>query len=99
MGSTDWIEVATEVQKEVLGEFHIPPTDEMLHAYRKAANKYGISLHVKHNRAREGDLKVGMKAPDVPLVRVDGGASEQTTSLLSHHNSARPLVIVAGSLS
>lgn len=85
----------------MLKEFNITPTDELLNAYRIAANKHGISLYVEYNRAREGDLQVGMKAPDVPLVRVDGNPSEQTqtTSLLSLHDSDRPLVIVAGSLS
>merc|ERR1719379_1719711 len=85
--STDWLDVATEVQKELLEEFHITPTDKMLHAYRVAANKHGISLYVKYNRAREGTLKVGKKAPDVPLVRVDGNPSIHTTWLLSNHPS------------
>lgn len=95
--STDWIEVAVDIQKEVLAEFKIRPTEQALNAYRKAANKHGISLYVKHNRAREGGLTIGKIAPDVPLIRTD--ASMERTTLLSHQLAGRPLVIVAGSLS
>mmetsp|Transcript_47123 Transcript_47123/g.52685 ORF Transcript_47123/g.52685 Transcript_47123/m.52685 type:complete len:122 (-) Transcript_47123:505-870(-) len=97
-GNTDWIEVATMVQKEVLTEFNIEPTEKALLAYRNAANNHGISLYVKYNRARKGDLRVGMAAPDVSLVSIDSGLAERTT-LLSYQRSDRPLIIVAGSIS
>ena len=73
-GSSDWIQVASEVQKEVLVEFDIEPTEDALFAYRNAANSHDISLYVKYNRAREGDLKVGMYAPDVSLIDINGPA-------------------------
>ena len=103
-GSTNWIEVAGKVQKEVLDEFGVEPTEAALLAYRCAANNKGISLYVKHNRAREGNLKVGDDAPDVPLVRVGvgGGACAvklDETSLLALQRSDRPLVVIGGSIS
>ncbi|KAL7541479.1 hypothetical protein ACHAWF_006943, partial [Thalassiosira exigua] len=60
---TDWIEVASEVQKELLREFGVAESEDALNAYRCAANKHGVSLYVKYNRAREGDLQVGSTAP------------------------------------
>ena len=96
-GSTDWIKVAAEVQKEVLIEFDIKPTEEALLAYRNAANNHGISLYVKYNRCREGDLKVGMDAPDISLISIDG--TIERTPLLAHHRLDRPLIVVAGSIS
>merc|ERR1712176_234736 len=96
-GSKDWMEVAAEVQKEVLVEYDIEPTEKALFAYRNAANKHGISLYVKYNRAREGDLKVGMNAPNVSLIGINGRAEQ--TSLLANQKADRPLVIIAGSIS
>ncbi len=95
--TTDWIEIASEVQREVLREYNVP--EEALHAYRCAANKHGISLYVKYNRAREGELKVGAKAPDVQLVSIEKDGSTCKKSLLSLQKDDRPLVIIAGSLS
>lgn len=94
--TTDWIEVATEVQKEVLREFNV--AQEALHAYRCAANKHQVSLYVKYNRARQGDLKVGSQAPDVPVGSIENGGSS-LQSLLGAQHMDRPLVIIAGSLS
>jgi len=96
-GSTDWIEVAGEVQKEVLVEFNVKPTEEALYAYRCAANNYGISLYVKHNRSHEGLLKVGSEAPDVALFSCDINPTQ--TSLLAHQKIDHPLIVIAGSLS
>ena len=109
-GGTDWIEVACELQKQVLVEFNIDPTEKALHAYRCAANKHGISLYVKYNRARQGDLVVGSDAPDVPMVlassistgRSGGETAPQvttSTSILDYQKPNRPLVIIAGSIS
>lgn len=41
---SDWIEVACEIQRQVLREFGV--SERALHAYRCAANKHGISLYV-----------------------------------------------------
>ncbi|KAL7546302.1 hypothetical protein ACHAWF_009631, partial [Thalassiosira exigua] len=43
---TDWIEVACEVQKEVLREFGVSGSEDALNAYRCAANKHKVSLYV-----------------------------------------------------
>ena len=94
--TTDWIEVASEIQKEVLTEFNVPET--ALHAYRCAANKHGVSLYVKYNRAREGDLRVGSQAPDVPLVLINSDGSTSSQTILGVQQKDRPLVLVAGSL-
>ena len=94
---TDWIEVATQVQLEVLKEFNI--AESALHAYRCAANKHGLSLYVKYNRAREGSLKVGAPAPDVSLVSLKDDDSTCVQSLLDVQHVDRPLIIVAGSIS
>ena len=95
--NTDWIEVASEVQKEVLREFDVP--EGALHAYRCAANKFpDIALYVKYNRARQGDLQVGSKAPDVSLISLEDDGSTRIQSLLELGKD-RPLVLIAGSLS
>ena len=96
---TDWIEVACEIQKEVLHEFGVEATEKALHAYRCAANKHGISLYVKHNRARRGDLQAGSLAPDVQVLSINADGSPFTTSLFETQKEGRPLVVVAGSLS
>ena len=94
--NTDWIEVASQVQHEVLREYNV--SENALHAYRCAANKYGVSLYVKYNRAREGDLGVGSQAPDVPIVSLDNAGKTCSQSLLQLQTENQPLVIVAGSL-
>lgn len=94
--TTDWIEVASEVQKEVLREFNV--SEDALHAYRCAANKHGVSLYVKYNRARKGDLEIGSQAPDVPVVSVDSDGSTRSLSILELQVK-RPLVVIAGSIS
>ena len=94
---TDWIEVAEQIQLEVLREFNVSP--KALHAYRCAANDHGISLYVKYNRARKGDLKVGSKAPDVSLIHLEKDGTTRAQSLLETQQTDRPLVIVAGSIS
>lgn len=98
-GKTDWIEVACEIQKEVLREFGVEASKEALHAYRCAANKHGISLYVKHNRARKGDLQAGSSAPNVQVVSIEADGSSSVTSLLAMQKESRPLVVVAASLS
>ncbi len=93
---SDWIEVAEAVQLEVLREFSVP--EMALDAYRCAAIKHGISLCVKHNRAREGNLQVGSIAPDISLISVEHDGLTRTQSLLDLQPNGRPLIIIAGSL-
>lgn len=89
--------MATQVQKEVVAEFNVP--EKALHAYRCAANKHCISLYVKYNRAREGELKVGDKAPNVSLISLEEYGTASLQSLLEIQQTDRPLVIVAGNIS
>ena len=104
-GATDWIEVASELQKQVMMEFNVTPSERALRAYRCAANRHEISLYVKYNRARQGDLAVGSEAPNVPLVSIDGQedhtgqAKVETTLLLANQKADRPLIVIAGSIS
>ena len=70
---SDWIEVAAAVQLEVLHEFNVP--ESALRAYQCAAKRHGISLYVKHNRARVGDLQVGSNAPNISLIDMCNKAS------------------------
>jgi len=94
---SDWIEVAAAVQLEVLHEFNVH--ESALRAYRCAAKRHGISLYVKHNRARVGDLQVGSNAPNISLISVEPDGSTRFESLLGSQPTDRPLVIIAGSLS
>ena len=54
---------------------------------------HNLSLYVRHNRAQQGNLKLGDRAVDIQLLNMDG----QFVSLLSHSHSNRPLLIIAGS--
>lgn len=53
---------------------------------------HNLSLYVRHNRAKQGHLKVGDLAPDVQLLNKNG----ESTSLLSYCHD-RPLLLIAGS--
>ena len=48
---------------------------------------------LRYDQRREGDLKVGDAAPDVPLVGLDGAAEVR----LRDHIGPKPLVLVFGS--
>ena len=54
-----------------------------------------IAMYLKYDHARDGSLKEGDPAPDVPLVTLSG----DTVPLSSFMNTGRPLVILAGSYS
>ena len=101
-GTSDWIEVATAVQRRVARE-SLPAgasegdVDARVAAMRYAAQRHPECCHwVRFNRARVGDLREGDAAPDVRLWRIDDGAA---TSLLADRDEAKPLVVVSGSLS
>ena len=101
-GTSDWIEVATAVQRRVARE-SLPAgasegdVDARVTAMRYAAQRHPECCHwVRFNRARVGDLREGDAAPDVRLRRLDDGAA---TSLLADRDEAKPLVVVSGSLS
>ena len=106
-GASDWMEVAGDVQKQVLIEFKMEPSEEnLLTLTTKAHENPDISLYVKYNRARKGDLIVGSDAPNVSLVEMkcDNSTNTPTTlpykNLLSYATSAgKPLVLICGSWS
>ena len=100
-GTSDWIEVATAVQRRVARE-SLPAgasegdVDARVTAMRYAAQRHPEICHwVRFNRARVGDLRAGGAAPDVKLWHLDGAA----TSLLADRDLSKPLVVVSGSLS
>ena len=101
-GTSDWIEVATAVQRRVARE-SLPAgasegdVDARVAAMRYAAQRHPEWCHwVRFNRARVSDLRAGDAAPDVRLWRLDDGAA---TSLLADRDEAKPLIVVSGSLS
>lgn len=97
----DWIDIAVKIQKQVVTEFQAlyPHLNLTIVDLRRAARRYpDIAFWVKYNRARKGSLSVGDDAPN--LVLYDTHMQQDTT--LFHGNeisSAKPIVIVAGSLS
>ena len=100
-GTSDWIEVATAVQRRIARE-SLPAgasegdVDARVAAMRYAAQRHPEICHwVRFNRARVGDLREGDAAPDISLSRLDGAA----TSLLADRDEAKPLIVVSGSLS
>ena len=101
-GTSDWIEVATAVQRRIARE-SLPAgasegdVDARVTAMRYAAQRHPECCHwVRFNRARVGDLREGDAAPDVRLWRLDDGAA---TSLLADRDPSKPLIVVSGSLS
>ena len=101
-GTSDWIEVATAVQRRVARE-SLPAgasegeVDARVTAMRYAAQRHPECCHwVRFNRARVGDLRAGDAAPDVRLWRLDDGAA---TSLLADRDEAKSLIVVSGALS
>ena len=100
-GTSDWIEVATAVQRRVARE-SLPAgasegdVDARVAAMRYAAQRHPEICHwVRFNRARVGDLREGDAAPDCKLWHLDGAA----TSLLADRDPSKPLIVVSGSLS
>ena len=100
-GTSDWIEVATAVQRRVARE-SLPAgasegdVDARVTAMRYAAQRHPEICHwVRFNRARVGDLRAGDVAPDVKLWHLGGAA----TSLLADRDLSKPLIVVSGSLS
>ena len=95
-GTSEWMDVAREVQQQVLKEFHYSPTLVSLHALRLAAQQHPeIPMYIRENRARAGALVVGDDAPNVPVVALNG----TTTRLLDYSTGDRPLIVIAGSYS
>jgi hypothetical protein len=93
-GHSEWMDVAREVQEQVLSEFGY--SHMLLHALRVVAQSHPtIPMYIRENRARAGELSVGDDAPNVQVVALDGSAKH----VLDHSNKDRPLVVIAGSYS
>ncbi|CAF3094587.1 unnamed protein product [Rotaria sp. Silwood2] len=101
----DWMDVIADLQtnliKEAIGED--ATEDEIqcsLRIFRSAHQLYSndndfhnLSLYVRHNRAKQGNLQVGDSAINIQLLNMNG----EFVSLLSYFHSNRPLLIIAGS--
>jgi hypothetical protein len=48
---------------------------------------------LRYDTRREGDFKVGDRAPDVALTKLDGGGQQRMSALIGD----RPLVLIFGS--
>ena len=77
---TDWMMVTDRSRRELLKEHGLPATEPSIRALQRAALAYPtIPLYVRYNRCRQGELAVGDRVPDVPLIevkRADGGTIE-----------------------
>lgn len=105
---SEWMDVIDKLQKRIIVECQASGKDGRVSAIcvndlRQAAQRYpDIAFWVKYNRAREGTLRVGDAAPDVPLRLAE---SCQETTLLAAMKKGmddsypKPCVVVAGSLS
>ncbi|CAF3189164.1 unnamed protein product [Rotaria sp. Silwood2] len=101
----DWMDVIADLQtnliKEAIGQD--ATEDEIqcgLRIFRSAHQLYSndnkfhnLSLYVRHNRAKQGNLRIGDSAIDIQLLNMNG----EFVSLLSYFHSNRPLLIIAGS--
>ncbi|CAF0909552.1 unnamed protein product [Rotaria sordida] len=54
---------------------------------------HNLSLYVRHNREKQGNLRIGDSATDIQLLNMNN----EFVSLLSYFHSNRPLLIIAGS--
>lgn len=88
------------VQLTILDKFGFEPSNENLDIYRQLIWKYRQIPEVrdqiffmKYNIMREGDLKIGDLAPDVPLLDIKGDYYNNLHSFMD-----KPLVILSGSL-
>ncbi|CAF3420727.1 unnamed protein product [Rotaria socialis] len=90
-----------QLVREAIGEY--TTEDEIqcgLRIFRSAHQLYAndnefhnLSFYVRHNRAKQGNLRVGDEAIDIQLLNMNG----EFKSLLSYFNPNRPLLILAGS--
>ncbi|CAF1993298.1 unnamed protein product [Rotaria magnacalcarata] len=101
----DWMDIIADLQTDLIKTFlgEDATLDEIqygLSILRSAHQIYAddkefhnLSLYVRHNRAKRGNLRVGDPAIDIDLLNING----ESVSLLSHCNPNRPLLIIAGS--
>jgi hypothetical protein len=105
---TDWMEKTSEMQRQICRQFFPDETavflEQCLYAIRSPQVFYPddsifheISLYRKYNRARRGELKVGVEAPNVPLLSLHSTTEIQLHDLIDQ--SAKPVCLIAGSYS
>jgi hypothetical protein len=95
----DWLFVAAEMQETALVQAGLRPTSENLDRLRDAALRNPeLARYVRHNRCRQGELRVGDRAPNIALVDLAGCASSLLPEL-APAQPRRPLVVLAGSYS
>ncbi|CAF1194192.1 unnamed protein product [Adineta steineri] len=100
----DWMDIIAHLQTELIKETigQDATEDEIQHGLRilRSAHQlynndefHNLSLYVRHNRARKGNLEIGCHAIDIELLDLNN----KFVSLLSYCHSNRPLLIIAGS--
>lgn len=105
---TEWMDVATDVQKSVVKDYLINenidlnPNKEIInkcvHQLRLSALQHPEICHyVKYNKARNGNLRVGDLAPDIQMCNLDGKFIQLLDR--SNINASLPMVLIAGSYS
>jgi hypothetical protein len=104
--ANEWMDVVERLQHQIIEEYRNSEGQSRIGSVtvtdlRAAALRHpDIAFWVKYNRARRGSLKVGDRAPDVPLRRATDG--QETTLLASDssmHDSPERTVVIAGSYS
>eukprot|EP01116_Phalansterium_solitarium_P010129 TRINITY_DN245_c0_g2_i1.p1 TRINITY_DN245_c0_g2~~TRINITY_DN245_c0_g2_i1.p1 ORF type:complete len:574 (-),score=137.75 TRINITY_DN245_c0_g2_i1:1044-2765(-) len=90
-------DVAVDIQRAVVSKFGFSDPrliQKAIAQFQDDAEVCSIPHYVKFNRSRQGEVRQGDQAPDVPLCRL---ASLQPTSLHQLMRPNVPLVVVAGS--
>jgi hypothetical protein len=92
----DWMEEAARMQAAALVQVGLSPTARNLAVLRATALDHPeLALYVRHNKCRQGDLKVGDVAPAVSLHDLNGKLVDSPLGSVG----GRPHVIFAGSVS
>ncbi|CAF4089627.1 unnamed protein product [Rotaria sp. Silwood2] len=88
----DWIDIIADLQSKLIK--NAIREDAIEHEIQCDLSEFhNLSLYVRHNRAKQGDLRIDDLAVDIQLLNMNS----QFVSLLSYFNSNRPLSIIAGS--
>ena len=115
---SEWMDVIDQLQQSIVDDYLmtqsnqscdgtvVRPTISVIELRLAALRHPGVAFWVKYNRARQSDLRIGEKGPNVPLRRAMDGTK---TSLLEANpvpvataapqSREKPIVVFAGSLS
>jgi len=107
---TDWMEVTLQLQRDLIREFGYSPEEEEygLQLLRSAQTLFpddeevkNSVLYLKYNKARQGPLREGEPAPDIPVRTMSGEYvslfQNQFISAPFDDGRKKPIAIVAGS--